>query len=330
MTLSVMIPKLSRIEKIDLRKAFASEAGSFTPWLAQEENLQLLGRELGLDLEFVAREKNVGPFSADLLCKDLSTESNVLIENQLEKTDHTHLGQVITYAAGLNAKTIVWITKEFTEEHRAAIDWLNENTLPDFNFFGVQIELWQIGTSEIAPKFHVISKPNEWSKSVNQGKQRIGSSDVSETKQIQQKFWQGFAEYLTKNSKILRPTKPTPQHWMNMSIGKSGYKLAAIASFYDSEQDSYESNEVRAELQIDTADAKQVFRELQKDQSAIDAQFPIKLHWHNPETIKSARLFLRQSTNISNESNWPNDYEWLHTHLELLHKVFRPKIIGIE
>jgi hypothetical protein len=278
----------------------------------------------------VASEKNVGPFSADLLCKDLSTESHVLIENQLEKTDHTHLGQIITYAAGLNAKTIVWITKEFTEEHRAAIDWLNENTLSDFNFFGVQIELWQIGTSEIAPKFHVVSKPNEWTKSVNHGTKRLGGSEISEAKQIQHKFWQGFAEYLTKNSKVLRPTKPLPQHWMNISIGKSGYKLAAIASFYDTEQDSYESNEVRAELLIETADAKQVFAELQKEQSVIDPQFPTKLHWHNPPANKSAKIFLRQSTNISNESNWPNDYQWLQTHLELLYKVFRPKVMGTE
>lgn len=325
-----MIPKLARIEKVDLRKVFLSEAGSFTPWLAQEENLQLLGRELGLELELVASEKNVGPFSADLLCKDLSTDSNVLIENQLEKTDHTHLGQIITYAAGLDAKTIVWIAREFTEEHRAAIDWLNENTSPDFNFFGVQIELWQIGTSEIAPKFHVVAKPNEWTKSVNQRTKRPSAAEVSENKLIQQKFWQGFAEYLTKNSKILRPTKPLPQNWMNMSIGKTGYKLAAIASFYNTELDSYESHEVRAEFQLDGEDAKQVFEELQKEQSAIDGQFPIKLHWHNPPERRSARLFVRRTTNILDESKWSEDYQWLQTYLELFYKVFRPKVIGTE
>ncbi len=113
---------------MELRKAWDRESEDFTPWLAKPENIELLGEELGLDLEVEAQEKNVGPFRADILCKDTANGDWVLIENQLEKTDHTHLGQLLTYAAGLQAVTIVWVAERFCDEHRAALDWLNELT----------------------------------------------------------------------------------------------------------------------------------------------------------------------------------------------------------
>lgn len=161
------IPDLARIEKVDLRKAWVSEAADFTPWLAQEENLRLLGDSLGIPLELVSTEESVGPFAADILCKDPLSEQWVLIENQLEQTDHTHLGQIITYAAGLDATTVIWIAARFVEQHRAAVDWLNEITGEGTNFFGVEVELWRIGGSpQMAPRFSVVSKPNSWSKQV--------------------------------------------------------------------------------------------------------------------------------------------------------------------
>jgi hypothetical protein len=132
---------LGRLERADLREVWLSEAGDFTPWLAREENVALLGDAIGLELEVEAQEKDVGPFRADILCKDTATANWVLVENQLERTDHGHLGQLLTYAAGLQAVTIVWIAQRFTEEHRAALDWLNEITDDRFNFFGLEIEL---------------------------------------------------------------------------------------------------------------------------------------------------------------------------------------------
>jgi hypothetical protein len=142
---------LGRLEKIELRDIWRTEAMDFTPWLAQSENLALLGEALGMELEIEAQERNVGPFRADILCKDALDGSWVLIENQLEHTDHTHLGQLLTYAAGLHAATIVWVAGRFTDEHRAALDWLNEVTGEKFRFFGVEVELWRIGSSPAAP-----------------------------------------------------------------------------------------------------------------------------------------------------------------------------------
>ncbi len=159
---------LERLKKIDLRKAWKSEDQEFTPWLANEENLELLGDTIGIELELVAQEKDVGPFRADILCKNTENESYVLIENQIEKTDHKHLGQLLTYASGLEAVTIIWIASKFTEEHRKSLDWLNEITDKRFKFFGLEIELFQIGDSPYAPRFNVISMPNNWGKSVSQ------------------------------------------------------------------------------------------------------------------------------------------------------------------
>lgn len=170
---------LARLEPVvDLQTVWKNEAQDFTPWLAREENLALLGETIGMELEFEAQEKDVGPFRADLLCRDTVTNELVLIENQLERTNHTHLGQLVTYAAGLGARTIVWIADRFRDEHRAAMDWLNENTKEDINFFGLEVELWRIGNSAIAPRFNVISKPNTWTKRVEASK-RLGSGELT-------------------------------------------------------------------------------------------------------------------------------------------------------
>ena len=130
------------------------------------KRLEILGKEIGIDLEVEATEKHVGPFRADILCKDTINGNWVLIENQLEPTDHKHLGQLLTYATGLKAVTIIWIAERFTEEHRATLDWLNNITDETLNFFGIEVELWKIGDSPSAPRFRMVSKPNDWTKSI--------------------------------------------------------------------------------------------------------------------------------------------------------------------
>lgn len=137
---------LGKLEKVDPRTVWTSESEHFTPWLAQPENLSLLGDAIGIELELEAQEKNVGLFRADILCKDTATDHWVLIENQLEKTDHVHLGQLLTYASGLKAVSIVWVARKFTEEHRSALDWLNEITDDQFNSLALR---WSSGASAI-------------------------------------------------------------------------------------------------------------------------------------------------------------------------------------
>ena len=173
-------PGLGRLERVELREVWTTEDQDFTPWLAQETNLAVLSETLNMELVTEGIEQGVGPFRADILCQDTQDDSLVLIENQLERTDHTHLGQLLTYAAGLQTVTIIWVAATFTDEHRAALDWLNEITDNRFRFFGLEIELWRIGDSPAAPKFNVVSKPNEWTRSVSKASRHRRFTDLTE------------------------------------------------------------------------------------------------------------------------------------------------------
>ena len=165
---AVTAARLGKLERVDVRKVWLGEASDFTPWLALPDNITLLGEAIGLELEVQAQETSVGRFRADILCKDTTTGHFVLIENQLERTDHIHLGQLMTYAAGLDAVTVIWVSPRFTDEHRAALDWLNRMTTEGLNLFGLEIEVWRIGDSPMAPKFNVVSQPNDWAKTVKE------------------------------------------------------------------------------------------------------------------------------------------------------------------
>jgi len=311
---------LGRLQKVDLREVWVSEAGSFTPWLAQDENLKLLGEAIGIELELESQEKEVGPFRADILCKDAATDNWVLVENQLERTDHTHLGQLITYAAGLNAVTIVWIAERFTEEHRAALDWLNERTDEKINVFGLEIELWRIGDSPVAPKFNIISQPNDWSRTVQQA---AASGEVSEHKQLQQRFWAGFSDFMEEQGSFIKCTKALPQHWMNLSLGRSGFKLAAIVSMWNTVT-NVKGPEIRAELVIFRDSAKSDFAALELGKADLESKLGFPLIWHNPEDKLMCRIFTRQDANFLDEGQWPKQFAWLREKLETMHKVFAP------
>jgi hypothetical protein len=312
---------LGRLQKVDLREAWSSESSDFTPWLAQEENLKLLGEAIGIELELASQEKEVGPFRADILCKDTATDNWVLIENQLARTDHSHLGQLLTYAAGLNAVTIVWIAERFTEEHRAALDWLNERTDEKINLFGLEVELWRIGDSPIAPKFNIISQPNDWSRTIQQAAEASG--EISEHKQFQLRFWSAFKEYMESNGSFVRFQKPLPQHWTNHAIGRSGIHLTSIISTWNSETNS-KSPEIRAELYMDGPNSKQEFAMLEKQKGDIESALGFPLTWHNPEGKAMCRLYARQDADFLNQDLWPQHFAWLRQRLETMHRVFAP------
>lgn len=314
--------KLGRLEKVDLREVWTSEATNFTPWLAREENLRLLGETIGIELELESQEKQVGPFRADILCKDTATDNWVLIENQLERTDHLHLGQLITYAAGLNAVTVVWIAQRFTEEHRAALDWLNERTDEKINVFGLEVELWRIGGSDIAPKFNMISQPNDWTRTVQQA---ASSGEISEHKQLQQRFWTAFAEFMEEQQSSLRCTKPSPRHWMSLSLGRSGFSLSAVVSSWNSVTNA-KGPEIRAELVLSRENSKSDFAALEARKAELETQLGFPLTWHNPTDKTMCRIFTRQNADFTNEAQWRGQFTWLKEKLENLHRVFAPMV----
>ena len=200
--------QFGRLTQLELRDHWTDEANEFTPWLAKEEKIALVDDSIGLNIEVEAQEQNVGPFRADILCKDTDTENWVLIENQLEPTDHRHLGQLLTYAAGLDTVTIVWIAKSFTDEHRAALDWLNRITDEAFSFFGLEIELWQIGDSAVAPKFNIISHPNDWQRTIN----RVVHKRLTPANTLYLEYWTALENNFEGRNNDIKFRKPQPQN----------------------------------------------------------------------------------------------------------------------
>lgn len=313
-----MIPKLGKVHRIDVRSAWLNEASHFTPWLASEEGMELLQDALGMELEVEATEKFVGPFKADILAKRTDTTDDhwVLIENQLERTDHRHLGQLLTYAAGLDAVTIVWIAESFAEEHRAALDWLNDVTGEGLEFFGLEIELWQIEGSLPAPMFNVVAEPNEWTKEVKQ-KTVTGVSDL---KLQQRRFWQGLRSKLLEAKGRVRPQKAHPQHWADYSLGRAETWLCATVN----------SNKkyVSVEFAFRGPSGKVWYDELVQHKAEIDAKIP-GLSWQRLEDKKQSRIALyRENSDPTDEELWPQQHDWLAEKLEQFHGVFQPYAQG--
>lgn len=314
---------LGRLKKVDLRDEWPSEALHFTPWLANEENLCLLGEALSMELELEAQERNVGPFRADILCKDTANGNWVLVENQLERTDHTHLGQLITYAAGLQAVTIVWIASRFAEEHRAACDWLNEVTDEKIRVFGLEVELWRIGTSPAAPKFNVVCKPNDWSKSVASAKRGIEEGIVSPTLEMQRSYWAAFEGLLGSKGGPVNPVSPPAQSWVAHGIGRTGVGLNLAMNT----KEKY----LRVEIYLSGRYAKLDYSQLEQHRTEIEAALGETLHWQPLPQKKDCRISLAlTNADPADEGDWPRQHEWLFGKMVSFYHIFRPLALGLK
>ena len=319
------MPNLGRLKRVDLRNIWETEAQDFTPWLAQEDNLAVLSDAIGIELELEAQEKNVGPFRADILCRNVDSsddEAWVLIENQLERTDHNHLGQLLTYASGLNTVTIVWIAARFSDEHRAALDWLNEITEDKFRFFGLEVELWRIADSPAAPKFNIISKPNDWSRSVSRAARKISEEGLNPTQKNYIEYWGGLADFLREHSTIIRPQKPHAQHWATYSIGRSGITLHALGAVRD--------NWIAVELSMSDVKAKAYFHLLFEDKEGIEQELGFSPEWMELPERKASRIRLhKHGENPTDKVSWQDHFIWFKEKLEAFYRVFRPRILEL-
>ena len=307
---------LSKLERVPLREAWKHEAGEFTPWLAETDNLNALADALGLsELVKVATEHWVGDFKLDILCTD--GEDQVIIENQLEKTNHSHLGQLLAYAAGVGAKKVIWIAESFRPEHASALQFLNDNTTGDLSFFAVEVELYRIGDSPLAPKFEVAVKPNDWAKSGRE--QARAASSASPTKQLQQKFWMALVEHLSSAAPHIRPQAPRPQHWLNNSIGRAGFGLNITAKT--------RGERLGVELWIPGEEAKRHFSELMKLKKDIEEKLGYPLDWQELPEKKACRIgSWYPHASIEDESRWREYIEWITERLVTMDKVLRPVV----
>lgn len=307
---------LSKLERVPLREAWKHEAGEFTPWLAETDNLNALADALGLsELVKVATEHWVGDFKLDILCTD--GEDQVIIENQLEKTNHSHLGQLLAYAAGVSAKKVIWIAESFRPEHASALQFLNDNTTDDLSFFAVEVELYRIGDSPLAPKFEVAVKPNDWAKSGRE--QARAASSASPTKQLQQQFWMALVEHLASAAPQIRPQTPRPQHWLNNRIGRAGFALNITANTRD--------ERLAVELWMSGDEAKRHFAELTKQKKDIEDKLGFELDWQELPDAKACRVASwYPNASIEDESRWKEYIKWITERLVTMDKVLRPVV----
>lgn len=315
-----MNEQLGRLTRVDLRQIWLSEASHFTPWLAREENLAVLAETLGLELEFEAQEKAVGPFRADILCKDIGSNAWVLVENQLERTDHIHLGQLLTYASGLEAVTIVWIAAQFTEEHRSTLDWLNKITNESFKFFGLEVELWKIGDSPAAPKFNIVSKPNNWSRSVARSARAIDEAELSDTRVFQREYWAELHKTLDEMKGPLAGNRtPQPQNWMAYAIGRANFNLGT--TMFRAER------KVRADLYLSGDSAKTFFGLLHDQKDQIEGELGYELVWEELPHARDCRIAAYlEDADPEDRSDWKRQQEWLATRLNDFHRVFASRV----
>jgi hypothetical protein len=309
---------LGRLEPVPLRSVWASESSDFTPWLARAENIALLGETLQLDLEVEGEEQRVGPFRADILCKDTTTGRWVVIENQLNGTDHGHLGQILTYAAGLQATTVVWIAERFTDEHRAALDWLNQVTNEDVHFFGLEIEAWKIGGSPPAPKFNVVCQPNDWARIVTMTAQRVEAGTQSEKKQAYLALWQRFAERLKTVGSVLRPTKPNTVNFSLFPIGRSKFDLMA----------TYNEGVLWANLRCTQPG---LWPALTRIKDGIEQETGFPLEWDFKEgRVQNYVSVSAGEVDLDKPDTWPDALAELQSKLEKLHSVFAQRVKTLE
>lgn len=314
--------KLGTLKKVDLRSIWTTEHLEFTPWLAQEQNLSALADVIGLELELEAQEKDVGPFRADILCKNVDDGSWVLIENQIEKTDHKHLGQLLTYAAGLQAVTIVWISSKFTDEHRATLDWLNKITDENFRFFGLEIELWKIDNSLPAPQFKTISNPNNWSKTVMSAANKIADESATGTQKRHYEYWIALHQYLENHDSKLRPQAAGAQHWQIFTIGRSGIHVSALLNSRD--------KRIGVEICFTHKEhSKAFFNLIKRDQLYIEKEVGQPLDWRELPEKTSSKISLFKNSDPTNQADWTNQHAWFKQMLETFDRVFRQRVRDI-
>ena len=267
--------KLGKLQEIDIKKVWQHEQYDFSQWLANEENIQELGNTLNLSLTDVETEKFVGKYRCDILCKDEITGKVVLIENQLEPTDHDHLGKIITYASGLDASVVVWIVSSARQEHASAIEWLNKHTDDDLAFFLIEVHAYKIGNSEPAPQFKIIEQPNDFVKTV---KTIAKNSTLNDTEKCRLEFWTRFNEVLEERGKPFNKRKATTDHWYSIAMGSSECQISI----------DLVNKEHKIRVGVWVTDNKDLFDKFYEHRDQIEESCGFKLKWNRLDNKKAS------------------------------------------
>lgn len=302
------MPSIGKLKEVDVRDLWKHEQYDFSKWLAKDENIEYLNEILGLTLVAVDNEVYVGPYRCDLVAKDETSGITVIVENQLEGTNHDHLGKIITYASGLDAKVIVWIVKEAKEEHRAAIEWLNNNTSTDINFFLIEIHAYKIGDSDPAPKFEVVEKPNDFVKRSKTKDREDGEMNKSQAARLY--FWEEFNKVVAQRGKPFNIRKATTDHWYDVAVGSSDahISITLVNKFGNIVVELYISNN------------KALFDKLKAQKDSIESDLGFALDWDRlGEQKKASRIkYYIDGLDFEKQENYP---ELMNTTIDIAVKM---------
>ncbi len=304
---------LSKLEKVELREVWKHEARDFTQWLAQDDILEILSDEIGIDIGLLQVEASVGQFNVDILAAEKNTGSKIVIENQLETTDHDHLGKIITYASGFDAEFIIWIVKSLRDEHKQAVDWLNDHTDQKINIFVIKMEVWKIADSPYAAKFQVVAKPNDWAKAI---KEHQSSDLLSNIKMLQLEFWTQFKEYAQEHQPQLKLRKVSPQHWYDISFRFSNAHLRLTVNS--------QSGHMSCEVYI--PDDKPLFFHLLEQKTEIETALSATLLWEELPAKKASRIKVVHPCELTHQIEWESYHICLLKQVIAFQKVFTPPI----
>jgi len=305
--------ELGTLKRVDPRSVWEHEAQDFTPWL--RENIELLAETVGLELDLVETESPVGEFAVDLYAKDLNTGRWVIIENQLAQTDHAHLGQLMTYGAGKEAGVVIWISPKFRDEHREALNWLNEITDESVSFFGIELEVLQIGKSLLAPNLRLVVQPSEWRKIVS-------PSALSPRQRAYLAFFTGWLDKVkAEHPYLTTATKAEPQNWFRFPGGRSGFSMGAAFG---------RGGIFRVDLIISTGNKvknKAAFDALYDDRKEIEHDIGQPLVWERLDDIQASSIHCGRDGRITDDATHLEELrDWAVELVSTFRKVFEPRV----
>jgi hypothetical protein len=304
---------IAKIEIVPIRQAFRHEAQNFSVWL--EQNIAALSERIGLDLTVIEREKTVGSFNVDLFCED-KNGNTVIIENQLERSDHDHLGKLLTYMVNLEAKTAIWVATEARPEHQRVIDWLNESTPADMAFYFVKVEAIRIGDSPFAPLFTPLSQPDEQTREIGEQKKEFAERHL-----LRYEFWTQILQRSKGVTRLTENRSPTRDHWLSVSTGKSGINYNYLIL----------KDGAAVDLYIDVGSQernKAIFDALLEQREAIELEFGDELDWRRLDDKRSSRIvkILRGFGSLHEPDKWDALQEKMIDNMIRLDKAFRGRI----
>lgn len=304
---------------VAVRDVWADEARELTPFLAA--NPDYLSEALGMDLELEGSEVAVGTFAADLLFRERNSGERVVVENLIGNTDHDHLGKIITYAAGLDARHAVLIAETFRPEHRSALLWLNTNSRDSVGFFGIVLRLWRIQDSPAALQLNVVIQPDEWVRSVHRDR------ELPVTQLVYRDFWSEFLPaFHARHAGWSRVKAPPTANWLSLPAGKNGMSYAASYCL---------PKRFRIELYVDAGDQDQATRRfdaLSERRGEIEKRFGGKLEWERLESRRASRIasYYRDDVRVEERDRWPEVRTWAIERLGALREALQSHVDALE